>query len=204
MRKALAISSLFMVAACADSRPTLTEPEVNVEIIETTDAQLTAMAMDAAGVSENDLQSNFIEAWLPILRGAEEVPPRDTRARGASLLVAFRGSGRLAFALSVSRIRNVVQAHIHVGPRGTNGPVVAFLFGPVPPNGGRRNGVIAVGELTDASLIGPLAGKTINDLLTEIRNGNAYVNVHTDDGVLPPNTGPGDFPGGEIRGQIAQ
>ena len=33
-------------------------------------------------------------------------------------------------------------------------------------------------------------------------SGNAYVNVHTNDGVDPPNTGPGDFPGGEIRGQV--
>jgi hypothetical protein len=32
--------------------------------------------------------------------------------------------------------------------------------------------------------------------------GTAYVNVHTNDNVPPPNTGPGDFPGGEIRGQI--
>ena len=30
------------------------------------------------------------------------------------------------------------------------------------------------------------------------------VNVHTDNGVAPANTGPGDFPGGEIRGQIAR
>jgi len=28
------------------------------------------------------------------------------------------------------------------------------------------------------------------------------MNVHTDDGVAPANTGPGDFPGGEIRGQV--
>src|SRR5262249_21762909 len=34
------------------------------------------------------------------------------------------------------------------------------------------------------------------------RGGNTYVNVHTNDGVPPANTGPGDFPGGEIRGQI--
>jgi hypothetical protein len=33
-------------------------------------------------------------------------------------------------------------------------------------------------------------------------SGAAYVNVHTSDGVEPPNTGPGDFPGGEIRGQV--
>jgi hypothetical protein len=37
-------------------------------------------------------------------------------------------------------------------------------------------------------------------LLNEI--GGAYVNVHTNDGVAPTNTGCGDFPGGEIRGQI--
>jgi Zn-finger nucleic acid-binding protein len=38
--------------------------------------------------------------------------------------------------------------------------------------------------------------------LDEMRAGNTYVNVHTSDGVAPINTGPGDFPGGEIRGQI--
>ena len=47
------------------------------------------------------------------------------------------------------------------------------------------------------------------DLLTDLAavlaamgSGATYVNVHTNDGVAPPNTGPGDFPGGEIRGQI--
>jgi hypothetical protein len=28
------------------------------------------------------------------------------------------------------------------------------------------------------------------------------VNVHTNDGDATPDTGPGDFPGGEIRGQL--
>jgi hypothetical protein len=32
--------------------------------------------------------------------------------------------------------------------------------------------------------------------------GNTYVNVHTDDGGGAPNTRSGDFPDGEIRGQI--
>jgi hypothetical protein len=35
-----------------------------------------------------------------------------------------------------------------------------------------------------------------------IESGNTYVNVHTNDGIAPANTGPGDFPGGEIRGQV--
>jgi hypothetical protein len=35
-----------------------------------------------------------------------------------------------------------------------------------------------------------------------MRTGGAYVNVHTDDGVDPPNTGAGDMASGEIRGQV--
>jgi hypothetical protein len=34
-----------------------------------------------------------------------------------------------------------------------------------------------------------------------LESGNTYVNVHTNDRVAPPDTGLGDFPGGEIRGQ---
>jgi archaellum component FlaG (FlaF/FlaG flagellin family) len=40
------------------------------------------------------------------------------------------------------------------------------------------------------------------EALGQIRSGNAYVNIHTNDGVAPPNTGPGDFQGGEVRGQF--
>jgi hypothetical protein len=50
--------------------------------------------------------------------------------------------------------------------------------------------------------VGLLAGHPLADLVAEMRAGRAYVNVHTDDGVPSPDTGPGDCPGGEIRGQI--
>ena len=51
-------------------------------------------------------------------------------------------------------------------------------------------------------LVGALAGMELEDLLQYLRNGGAYVNVHTNDFVDPANTGPGDFPGGEIRGDF--
>jgi hypothetical protein len=41
-------------------------------------------------------------------------------------------------------------------------------------------------------------------VVAALRTGEAYVNVHTNDGVGLPDTGPGDFPGGEIRGQIEE
>jgi hypothetical protein len=42
-------------------------------------------------------------------------------------------------------------------------------------------------------------------VLDAMRAGLTYVNVHTKSHDLPANTnntGPGDFPGGEIRGQL--
>jgi hypothetical protein len=83
-----------------------------------------------------------------------------------------------------------------------NGPVVAFLFGNVPAGGGRTDGVLGTGTITSANLVGPLAGMSLSVLIAAMRDGGTYANVHTNDGIDPINTGPGDFPGGEIRGQI--
>ena len=66
----------------------------------------------------------------------------------------------------------------------------------------RGSGVLAESTLTAADLVGPLAGQPFSALMDAILAGNAYVDVHTNDGIDPTNTGPGDFPVGEIRGQI--
>ena len=134
--------------------------------------------------------------------GDEEVPARATLAQGQAQFRLSEDGTELHFKLIAANVENVVQAHIHLGPSGTNGPIVAFLFGLVPAGGGRTSGVLAEGTITAANLVGPLAGHPLSDLVDAIEAGNTYVNIHTDDGVAPPNTGPGDFPGGEVRGQI--
>jgi len=136
------------------------------------------------------------------LRGSEEEPARDTNARGNATFELSADGLTLSFKLIVANIDNVVAAHIHVGPPGVNGPVVFFLYGTAPPGGGRSNGILSQGSGTAATLVGPLAGHPLSDLIAAMSTGNAYVNVHTNDGVNPPNTGPGDFPGGEIRSQV--
>jgi hypothetical protein len=67
---------------------------------------------------------------------------------------------------------------------------------------GPFNGVLAKGTFDAADLSGPMKGASFAELLDEIRAGNAYCNVHTSDGADPPNSGPGDYRLGEIRGQI--
>ena len=136
------------------------------------------------------------------LNGGEEVPARDTKARGNAMFEVSDDGLSMTYKLIVANIDNVVQAHIHIGPTGVNGPVVLFLHELVPPGGGTSNGLVRQGTVTAANLVGPLAGQPLSALIDAMIAGNAYVNVHTNDGVAPPNSGPGDFPGGEIRGQI--
>jgi glucose/arabinose dehydrogenase len=136
------------------------------------------------------------------LSGDDEVPPRDTRASGNVQLKLSKDGTELEFKVNVNKIENVVAAHLHLGPEGMNGDVVATLYGPVEPGGGRKNGRLVRGTITAEDLEGPLAGQPLSALIDQIRAGMIYVNVHTDDGVGEANTGPGDFADGEIRGQV--
>ena len=146
------------------------------------------------------------------LSADEEVMPagviNDSRARGNAIFQLSEDGMSLSYKLIVANIENAFMAHIHRAPAGSNGGVVVWLYPsttpgqPNPVGGGRLDGVIAEGTITAADLQGSLAGQPLSALVAEIKAGNTYVNVHTNDGVAPTNTGPGDFPGGEIRGQI--
>ncbi|HET9232726.1 MAG TPA: CHRD domain-containing protein [Candidatus Eisenbacteria bacterium] len=155
-----------------------------------------AALLFAAGIAS---AADYVAAPLS---GGEEVPSNDSKARGNATFDLSDDGTAIEYKLIVANIDNVVASHIHVGPLGVNGPVVAFLFGPAAPGGGASNGVIASGTITAANLVGPLTGHPLSDLVAAMQSGGAYVNVHTNDGVAPTNTGPGDFPGGEIRAQI--
>ena len=160
---------------------------------------VTAVALTAAIATTTAASPTM---YVTPLSGDEEVPVRETRARGTAVFQLSADGTELSYRLIASNIDNVVAAHIHLGPTDCACPVVAFLFGSVAPGGGSQNGVLATGTITASDLIGDLAGMPLSALVAEIEAGNTYVNVHTNDGVDPTNTGPGDFPGGEIRGQI--
>ncbi|MHA4093523.1 CHRD domain-containing protein [Bacillus cereus] len=124
------------------------------------------------------------------LRGRNEVPPVETDARGQAFFKLSRDELSLKFKLELFDIENVVVAHLHLGAKGTNGPVVAFLFGPIT-NPVSIECATFTGMITQEDLVGPLAGQTLDALVKEIIAGNIYINVHT---VQHPN--------GEIRGQL--
>jgi hypothetical protein len=159
---------------------------------------LLSLLIAGPAVAQPPASKNFVTH----LTGAEEVPERDCPGQGQAIFQLSKDGTELSYKLISSNIENVVAAHIHLAPAGANGNVVLFLFGPAPPAEGRHDGVLGEGTATAADLVGPLTGQPLSALVTNMRVGNAYVNVHTNDGVAPTNTGCGDFPGGEIRGQI--
>jgi len=134
------------------------------------------------------------------LSAAEEVPSNASPATGQATYTLSTDGQTLHYKLTVTNITNPVMAHIHTGAKGVNGPVVLPLFnGPVAS--GVKNGTLIEGDATAAQLTGPLAGKTMADLLAEMDAGNTYSNIHTNDGKDPAGTGVGDLAAGEIRGQ---
>jgi len=136
------------------------------------------------------------------LSGKDQVPTRETQATGQAKFMVSSDGSSLEFRINVSNIENVVAVRLGNAPVGATGPDVAVLFGPVAAGGGKSTGVLAKGTLTATNLVGPMAGRTISDLITEIEAGRIYVNVVTDDGVGAPDEKPGDFASGEIRGQL--
>jgi hypothetical protein len=183
-------ATLMVVAGCTTDRPAPT-------------AVLRAPIFERRGGTD-EMSGHKTRHLETDLRGRNEVPPHATPASGEAVF-RVKDDGSVSYRLVVEDIRNPFMAHIHRGAPGVNGPVVVWLFPstapvPGPASSGPRNGLLARGTFTAKDLVGPLKNGTLAELLDAIRAGNAYVNVHTSD--ASTTFGPGNFPGGEIRGQL--
>jgi len=189
--------SAALVAGCTADQPMPTEFDVR--------APLYVMGGNADFNMGTHLSGD--EEVLNVAAGAPH--PSDSPAQGEAI---FRIDGNtVEFRLIASNIENVTQAHIHCGLPGFNGPIRIWLYPDIgtsgtaePAGAGLHNGVLASGTFSVAGVLCPAANVgTEMSLLQAMREGLTYVNVHTNlDGVAPVSTGPGDFPLGEIRGQI--
>src|SRR6478752_4827173 len=133
-------------------------------------------------------QSNHFDTKLS---GKNEVPPKDTKATGTATFNVI-GTDSITYTVHVKDMQMVTAAHIHQGNAGENGPVLVTLYNNPTPSA-MTNGELAKGTITATNLEGPLAGKQITDLISMIKSGGTYANVHTTAN-----------PMGEIRGQIVE
>jgi CHRD domain len=83
------------------------------------------LALVAAPADAGD--RNFVAQ----LSARTEVPSNESLAQGQAIFHLSADGAQLDYRLITANIDNVVVAQIHIAPTGVNGPVVAFLFGPV-------------------------------------------------------------------------
>ena len=116
--------------------------------------------------------------WMPgsgaikvSLTPAEEVPPAKSDGKGSG---SFRVAedGTITGSVSTEGVKGTM-AHIHQGAKGANGPVIV----PLTKNG-------------DTYSV-PEGRKLSADQIKALKDGNLYVNVHSD-----------RYKGGEVRAQL--
>jgi hypothetical protein len=129
------------------------------------------------------------ESFKAMLSGSECVPAVQTMAKGDATFTLIKDDNELSYYVTVSDIEDVTAAHIHLGKKGENGPPVALITN--EKKAGKFTGTLAEGTITEKELMGSLMGKSVKDLVKQIKKGNTYLNVHTD-----------KYPNGEIRAQI--
>ena len=136
--------------------------------------------------------------------GAQNLPePIKTPATGAVELRVSADGKHVAYKVTVEKLMNIGAADLHLGGVSQNGPLVVKLWPHgTPAKKGEFSGVLAEGTFDAGDFLGSMAGSPMSDLVEELKAGNVYVNVHTNDGLDPPNSGPGDYRLGEIRGQL--
>ncbi len=200
MRKHTALgAAALLLAACAPDRPTPTGLEIRVPLFV------------MGGRSDFNLGTHMTgaeEVFTPPTPGAPT--PADSRAQGEAVFLVSDDGTTVDFRLIASNIDNVIMSHIHCGRPGENGPIRMWLYPNIGPSGtpgpngsGPHDGVLNSGTFSPTGVVCPASAVgTDMPLLAAMRAGLTYVNVHTNDGITPTNTGPGDFPGGEIRGQL--
>jgi hypothetical protein len=134
---------------------------------------------------------SVVESFTATLSAANEVASPPVSSTGAATATITYISGQLLFRLDVNGTTNVTRAHIH-GPAapGSNGPIRVNFY--EPPAG--TTPLNFTGTATLANGVGSIPnGISMDSLLVLLRNGNAYVNVHTS-----------AYPAGELRGQIVK
>ena len=146
------------------------------------------------------------EDFQATLAGANETPPVTSTASGLAVFSVTLDTF-LAWRLDVATIDSTTAAHIHVGAAGVPGAILVTLFaGPTaactatstsPRCRVGFTGALAQGQFVPSQLMtqlpagfGTTARERFDSLVVLMRNGGAYVNVHT-----VANSG------GEIRGQ---
>jgi CHRD domain len=143
-------------------------------------------------VTLNSIQAQEGELFFANLSGKDEVPPTESSATGWAKFQTDENGTQFSYWVNITGLKEITGAHVHNGSAEENGDVVVTLSTEKSAEDGDNATLSLIGNITKDDLQGPLQGKEIDSLASLMSDGNAYVNVYTD-----------EFQNGAIRGQIA-
>ena len=141
-------------------------------------------------VATQQIQAQEGKMIITFLSGKDEVPPTESNATAWAKFQSVDNDSQLSYWVSIVGLKEITGAHIHKGSEGQNGDIVTVLSEAKSAEGGNET-ISLKGNITKGDLQGPLEGKEVSDLVSLMRNGSVYVNVHTN-----------EYKDGVIRGQI--
>jgi len=143
-----------------------------------------------AACSDDEVTPPVRERYVINLTGLAERPNAVTTTSTGSAVVTVLSPDSIEWVLYVAGMDSITASHFHAGDASVAGPVMFFTFGG-PTTGRAVTGQLSTGIVTRTSQFS--AAFTYDSLLTRIRAGTTYLNVHT------RKNG-----GGEIRGQVVK
>lgn len=150
-----------------------------------------ALALLAGGACSDETgPDDEVNFTANLTGGAEKPTAVTTTATGTGTVVINEAAQSFTVTVNIAGtgVVDLSMAHIHVGDANTAGPIAVNLL-PIPPAAGTFTGTL-VGGLT-FSTIEAGSGETFATLVTKMRAGNTYINVHN-----AVNTA------GHVRGQL--
>ena len=140
--------------------------------------QIAVTALAAFALASCATYSDNMPSWMPgsnaisvKLSPAEEVPPAQSSGSGEGSIRVLE-DGSVSGNVTTTGVQGTM-AHIHQGAKGANGPVIV----PLTKSG-------------DTYTV-PAGAKLNASQMQALKDGNLYVNVHSD-----------KYKGGEVRGQL--
>lgn len=160
------------------------------------------LALAAGCDDDDDPTTPAAETFRATLNGANERPTPTTTSGTGTANFTFRRD-TLRWTITMNNMTNVSAAHIHIGDANTAGGVLLGLT-QANPSSSLIEGLVTRAQFTAPG--SPNQNVTFDNLLAMMRAGNqVYVNVHTRDAALPATQlQAGNYPAGEIRGQVAR
>jgi len=147
---------------------------------------IVAMILNSATI-----QAQKAHTFSATLSGKDEVPPTKSIANGTAKFLVNENDSQISYWVNLTGLKKIIQAHIHNGTSGQNGDVLVNLSNSKLAKNPDNPEIQLTGTIAKDDLQGPLKGRELSDLLIVMRNGQTYVNAHTE-----------IYPKGAIRGQI--